>query len=53
MDQTSRIESFLFRALWMILRGMAKSGYIDPLDIDKWQRNYINAGGGSIAPPPR
>jgi hypothetical protein len=51
MSQISRIESFLFRALWLIMRGMAKNGSIDPIDIDNWQRDYMNAGGGSISPP--
>lgn len=53
MNQISRIESFLFRALWLILRAMAKSGLVDPLDIDEWQRDYLNAGGGTITPRPR
>lgn len=51
MDQMTRIETFLFRALWLILRAMANSGKIDHVVIDEWQRDYINAGGGSIAPP--
>lgn len=53
MDQMTRIEIFLFRALWLIMRSMANNGILEHTAIDQWQRDYLNAGGGSIAPPPR
>jgi len=49
-DQISRVEEFLFRALWLILKAMVGTGALSEKDFNDWHGDYMNAGGGTITP---
>ena len=54
MDRLARIETFLFRALWIIMWLIYKRGgdRTDEQRMHNWRADYYRAGGNEIEPDP-